>query len=354
MRATVLAAPECLRVAMTLQAAARAGGWSHVLTRGLSQAAVGCLGYLTGVMLVFTVACPHAAGASLAVVAVAVAAMCFLVPLDKRAFLIDFAADTRALDRQSPSAPVPPRPRRHLALGMGVLVLMFGVAIHTHVYMRLRLRPLPGDGAPIVRHVSTPHRTIAIESVGWPGLDRLLSPKAGLCLVVSSLQVAAFIIACALVPDTPPAWALPYLNALGVVMVAGRAKSVVERYRDVSVMDEGTVALAVRQASLAATFLGALGRAFVTAQSRGANFWWANRALGFFNSILLIGMLGALRYFESPAVYPPLDNSIVEGLFLASTLFVCTAVANQKNRRRIADAMSWKASADVGVCDLKG
>ena len=71
---------------------------------------------------------------------------------------------------------------------------------------------------------------------------------------------------------------------------------------------------------------------------RGAIFWPALRAVGFFNSAILFTLILVLWWHEAPATYPPADGTLGEGLAVAASQLVYAFVMNWTVRHRIASA----------------
>ena len=154
----------------------------------------------------------------------------------------------------------------------------------------------------------------------------------------SSIPLTLSLLA-AFLPRGIPAWLTPYMHVVNVGNVAMRVQSAAARAAQIEGFDECESALAVRRVILGASVLGTIGRAAMVSYSRGALFWWANRAVALYQGMLLALSIGVLWLVEDPPLYPPSDEPLAESLLMTALLLSVAGIFTPSFRGRIASTV---------------
>jgi len=138
-------------------------------------------------------------------------------------------------------------------------------------------------------------------------------------------------------PGPPPAWSLPLVHGVGVLMVAARVHSTMGRLGVVAEFGESGGATAIRRAMLLGSLLGGVAR-FLLVLLRGRHFWAAARAQLVNNALVVgVGCL-LLRAVESPDAYPPSDVSFGGAMAISASLALYAIALRPAHRQRCAAA----------------
>ena len=243
---------------------------------------------------------------------------------------------TANLNPHAAAAP-PARARRHWRMTRVAVALFLLVALQCYAYSYATSHT-PSQLSPSTLIPAQPtdqNVSVSLE----------IGPPAGGSFLVL-LSAAAFTMTAAIFPGAPPAWSMPYVHAVGFVMVAGKAHTTLQRFHAVAAeyAGESDASLAVRRMCLIASFLATLLRTLTAAEQ---TFWYGARGMAISNALIILVVVGTLWWIEGPSAYPPLDNSAPEGVVLACSLACFAGAFNPKTRRRVASAVRWSSVTDV-------
>ena len=257
------------------------------------------------------------------------------------------------------AAATPARARRHWRMTRVAVALFLLVALQCYAYSYATSHtPSQLSPSTLIPAQPTDQNVSVSLEIGPPagGSFLGLTPGGATCVRVWFVYVTPFVITAAIFPGAPPAWSMPYVHAVGFMMLAGRAHTTLERFHAVAAeyAGESDASLAVRRVGLIASFLGTAARILTDVATRGADFWYGVRLVNAFNALIILVVVGTLWWIEGPSAYPPLDNSAPEGVVLACSLACFAGAFNPKTRRRVASAVRLRGniSADVRACEV--